>query len=319
MDSFAEQLHEHRSYLWAVCYRLTGDVSDAEDLVQNTFARALERPPADLERSLRPWLTKVASNLAIDLLRRRKLQSYDGPWLPAPIEALVEVDGFERSSEDAGPDDEDPEQRYAQLESASYAFLLALELLEPNARAVLVLRDVLGYSGPEVAQMLELSPGNVRVLLHRARKLLAEHDVTPGRRHRGAEHDARLHEVFGRFLAAIADGDAERLAALLREDVLVRNDAAGEYKAARKLIYGRESVVKLLLGITQGRPLADWAELREVNGEPALVAVFPLRDPKFATRSLTRLELDEQGAIREVQLIVASRKLQGITFQPRGG
>ena len=141
--AWPELFAAHRRYLWSVCYRMTGDALDAEDLVQATFERALQRPPEVLGRPWRPWLTRVASNLAIDLLRRRSHAAY------------------------------------SQLESARFAFLLALETLDPRARAVLILRDVLGYSGPETAEFLELTPGNVRVILHRARKQLEDARVEP--------------------------------------------------------------------------------------------------------------------------------------------
>jgi RNA polymerase sigma-70 factor (ECF subfamily) len=74
----------HRRALFGLCYRMTGSAADAEDLVQETFRRALERPPRDLDAPLRPWLVRVATNLAIDALRRREREGYFGPWLPAP-------------------------------------------------------------------------------------------------------------------------------------------------------------------------------------------------------------------------------------------
>ena len=77
-------LESHRALLWKVCYRMTGSAADADDLVQETFARALERPPADQGRELRPWLLRVAINLSRDQLRARKRRGYAGSWLPSP-------------------------------------------------------------------------------------------------------------------------------------------------------------------------------------------------------------------------------------------
>lgn len=79
------------SYLWGLGYRLTGSAALAEDLVQETFIRALRRPPKDRKAPLRPWLRRVATNLGIDALRRRKRRPYDGPWLPEPIVKPVGV------------------------------------------------------------------------------------------------------------------------------------------------------------------------------------------------------------------------------------
>src|ERR1700740_1679078 len=81
---------EHRRFLWGLCYRMTGSAADADDVVQDTFVRAMERPPRRLDEPLRPWLVKGALNLARDLLRRRKRRQYTGPWLPSPIDTGAE-------------------------------------------------------------------------------------------------------------------------------------------------------------------------------------------------------------------------------------
>ena len=107
----------HRDFLWGLCYRMTGSAADAEDLVQDTFERALRSPPPDSERSLRPWLARVALNLSCDHLRRRKLAPYRGSWLPEPVptESL-------RAVEQRGAR---ADARYDLLESTTFAFLLA--------------------------------------------------------------------------------------------------------------------------------------------------------------------------------------------------
>src|SRR5215831_15822788 len=80
----AEPYQLNKDYLWRLCYRMTGNASDAEDIVQETFVRVLERPPKRLDDPLRPWLVQVAINLSRDLLRRRR-RWYTGPWLPSPV------------------------------------------------------------------------------------------------------------------------------------------------------------------------------------------------------------------------------------------
>src|SRR5690606_20054775 len=116
-----EPLEAHRKAVFGLCYRMTGSAADAEDLVQETWCRALERPPADRDAPLRPWLFTVATNLCVDALRKRKRERYFGPWLPSPVES-ERLDDVEPS----------PEARYTALESASAAFLLALEALDPK-------------------------------------------------------------------------------------------------------------------------------------------------------------------------------------------
>lgn len=314
--SWTELFAAHRRYLWGVCYRLTGDVSDAEDLVQATFERALRRPPADLERPWRPWLTRVATNLAIDLLRHRAQQSYDGPWLPAPIEELLEVEGWTREHHGDGEGMADVEVRYDQQASARYAFLLALEALDARSRAVLILRDVLGYDGPEVAQMLELSPANVRVILHRARKMLDEARARPRERLEDALDDDRTRAAIERLMVAIGSRDGEALARVLAEDVRACTDAGGEFVAARKIVSGRASVASLLLGVAKFDPV--WIEFRIVNGEPALVFEAPPTPIRTARHGVLRVELDDEGRIAELQVVLATRKLTGVRLQTRG-
>ena len=304
----------HKRYLWSVCYRLTGDVQDAEDLVQSTFARAIERPPEDRSRPLRPWLTRVASNLAIDLLRRRKHRAYDGPWLPAPIEELEEIEGWTRDHH--GGEVPELELRYGQLESARMAFLLALEALEPRARAVLILRDVIGYSGPEVAEFLGLSTANVRVILHRARRTLDDHRQSGSRDPLAPAHAERIRVTLERFMAAIVAGDADALAELLADEVRTASDGGGEFRAARKIVHGRDSVMVLLLGIARGAE-AEWIEPRELNGEPALLVAVTSERERVAPRVAMRIELDQAGKIAQVQLLLARRALAGIELDRR--
>ena len=80
-----DAFREHRSFLWGLCYRLTGNAADADDVVQETFVRALRSPPARTDEPWRPWLVRVALNLGRDVLRRRRRRRYDGEWLPSPI------------------------------------------------------------------------------------------------------------------------------------------------------------------------------------------------------------------------------------------
>lgn len=310
--AWPELFAAHRRYLWSVCYRMTGDVSDAEDLVQATFERALQRPPEDRDRPWRPWLTKVASNLAIDLLRRRSHQAYDGPWLPAPIEELLEVEGWTRSAH--GGETSEIEVRYDQRESARFAFLLALETLDPRARAVLILRDVLGYAGPEVAECLNITSANVRVILHRARKLVDQAAARPRGELAERLHDERVRDTIERFMSAITAVDGEALARMLAQDVRVQNDAAGEFLAARKVVVGRKSVTSLMRGLAKFEP--TWVELRQLNGEPALLFELAATPLRTARRFVMRVEIDDAGCIRELQVVMATRKLLGVAFPP---
>jgi RNA polymerase sigma-70 factor (ECF subfamily) len=233
--SQGRDFERHRTYLWGVGYRMLGDPAEAEDVVQEAFVRAIEGRPS-APSALRPWLTKVVTNLAIDRLRRRKARAYDGPWLAVPVEELPVED-----VETLGP-----EARYSLRESANLAFLFALESLDARSRAVLLLREVFGYRASEVGSMLELSPENVRVLTHRARVALSALDPC------GAESPtSEFEETMARFNAALVAEDASALEALLVEDVQAATDAAGRYRANRKVVRGRGQVAALLRGLAR--------------------------------------------------------------------
>ena len=173
MSSYAEALETDRRLLWGLCYRMTGNAADADDLVQETFVRAIEKPPRRANEPLRPWLVRVAMNLSRDLLRRRKRRGYVGPWLPSPVPTDEESPA---SYEPLAPSENSPAARYDLMESVSFAFLLALEALTPSGRAVLLLRDVFDYSTSETAEALDITESYVKVLLLRARRKMREYD-----------------------------------------------------------------------------------------------------------------------------------------------
>ena len=297
----------HREHLWGLCYRVTGSAADAEDLVQETFARALSRPPADTTRPWRPWLARVASRLAIDALRRRRTRRYVGPWLPSPVETPPGVARGELASPEP-----DVETRYGLRESVSFAFLRALEALDPVPRATVVLRDVLGYSGPEAAQILGVTPANVRVILHRARAALARYDER--RQPLSAPCDERHQQALARLMAAWLSGDADRITACLTDDVRVSSDGAGRYRAATKIIEGADRVVRFMLGLLRHAPGPPRSELRWLNARPAIVSLMATRHPRDAPRSCLTLDVDPQGRVVEIHIVTAPDKLGDVRF-----
>lgn len=302
MSDLDDGFDSHRRALFGLCYRMTGSAADAEDLVQETFRRALERPPVDHDAPLGPWLRKVAVNLCIDALRKRSRERYFGPWLPSPVDTASLV-------EDVAPS---PEARFSLLESASSAFLLALEALDPRQRAVLVLRDVFGLDGAEVAAALALSPENVRVILHRARKALEAYEaarVPPTEATR--EETAR---ALRRFMGAFAMQDYDAARAMLADDARTTTDGGGEFHAAVRVVRGADAIVELYRNLLQVIATPTWAEERDYNGLPAIAMVRPSRGARDATRSVFQVELDARGAIAHVTVVLASRKLTAVRF-----
>jgi RNA polymerase sigma-70 factor (ECF subfamily) len=300
----AEAFRQHERLLWGLAYRMTGSAADADDVVQDTFERATTHPPARLDEPLRPWLVRVAMNVARDALRRRKQRSYVGPWLPSPLDSPAP------GLPDEAPADSAPDARYELHESASYAFLMALEALTPPQRAVLLLRDVLDYTVRETSDALSLSAVNVKVIHHRARRAMAAYDVT--RRPPGAELEKDTRAALERFLAAILTQDTGAAEACLAEGTKLLSDGGGQYRAALRPVVGRNRVARFFLGLLRKLGAMGRFEVRTLNGLPGIVAEY--EDPRhgWGPRFVMRCDVDAAGRIRDVHIVVADAKLTAI-------
>lgn len=299
---------KHHAYLWGVCYRMTGVAADAEEAVQETFVRLLERGPKDEGRDHRPWLMKVAMNLCRDRLRQRKSRPYVGPWLPSPIETEAEAPpGYEPSIDGrhttAG--------RYELMESVTMAFLVALEALSEKQRAVLLLRDVFDYSVRETSEALDISLADTKTTLHRARALMARYDTQRCRP--SHELSERTQTVLASMLAAMGSGDRQALSALLAEEIVCYNDGGGEFVAARVPIFGPQKVARFFINISKGQapPIVS---IRHLNGLPALITDFPspARSAKSPPKVVTQVQLDSRGHVSVSYFVLASDKLDRI-------
>ncbi len=301
-SDLSEAYIAHQRTIWGLCYRMTGSASDAEDLVQETFARALDRPPRDTSRDWRPWLMRVATNLSRDHLRRRQAAPYIGPWLPEPI------DTSDWPEEERAYEPPSTENNYALLESVSYAFLVALEQLNPNQRAVLLLRDVFEYSAAETAEALDLQESNVRQIHRRARATMADYDAN-----RVPFNDAlraRTGDVLSRFLLHMVQRDPAAMEKLLAEDVRVLNDGGGRFFAARRPVTGVRRVARFHVRLL--RDAQPEVELRELNGLPAFVGRNEDPRPGYAPEFASLGGLDRDGRLILLSTIIAPGKLDAL-------
>ena len=297
---------DERRFVWGLCYRMTGDAADADDVTQETFLRAIEKPPARTDIAWRPWLVRVAMNLARDVLRRRRRMARRQPWLPAPIDTGDESapPAYELPADSASP----TEGRYELLESVSFAFLLALEALTPAQRAILLLRDVFDYSVRETADALGMSEPAVKTGHHRARRAMAAYDrerCVPT-----VARQTRTGEALFRFLTALQQDDVPALEAMLADGVRSVSEG-GEYAAAHNVVRGRARVLRLLRGLMRHGFGGD-AVVRQFNGLPAVVIEFARRGPRYAPRGVVRCDIAADGRIAAVHTILASRKLRAV-------
>ena len=225
-QEFRELTEPHRRELQVHCYRIVGSVQDAEDLVQETLLAAWRGFDSFEGRSsVRSWLYRIATNRCLNALRdkaRRPQEVQAMPPAPEPTGRTEPVwvepypDVLLEGLADSAPG---PETRYEAREAVGLAFITALQTLPPRQRAVLVLRDVLGYRAADVAGMLETSEASVKSALQRARATL--HDRLPDRDRAPLPDSARERELVGRFADAVESGDVDGVVALLTDDALL--------------------------------------------------------------------------------------------------
>ena len=285
----------NRAALFGVAYRMLGSATDAEDVVQDAWLRFSSAHPGDL-RSAKSYLTTIVTRLCLDRLKsaRATREEYIGPWLPEPV---------------VTDDRREPERSLAQAESVSLAFMVLLETLSPEERAVFLLREVFDYEYDEIAAMLEASVANCRQLFRRARLRIAE---------RKPRFRATLDEkrpLVERFVRAFSEGSEEELTRVLAADVGFWSDGGGKALAARRPLFGREQVVNLLVGIRRSAPATGvplesvTIDIEEVNGELALVLrVAGKLDGIYVTTV-------EEGAITAIRVVRNPDKLTYIERQ----
>jgi RNA polymerase sigma-70 factor, ECF subfamily len=279
----AEEFEELRPLLFSIAYRILGSVGEAEDAVQDTWLRyeaSLAQPA-----SAKAFLSATVTRISIDVLRsaRRRREEYVGNWFPEPLL----TDPYE-----------DPERSAELADSVSMAALLLLERLTPLERAVFVLRDVFGFSFPEVASAVGRSEAACRQLATRAR-----HHMDEGRPRFAADRRER-EELAGRFFGAFREGDVDELRELLAADVQMAGDGGGKAPQWRRII-GAENVARLLAAMVAAFARIGVAvEPREVNAQPGAI----LRDREG--KVLATLVLDILGGrIQAIRSVINPDKL----------
>jgi len=245
----------YRPLMFSIAYRMTGSVSDAEDIVQEAFLRATRNN--DTADNQKAYLATITTRLAIDHLRsaRVRRESYVGTWLPEPL--VDHTDGAPGPAELAETSD-----------SLSMAFLVLLESLSPPERAVFLLREVFGYGYPEIAEVTGKTEAACRQIFARARRRIEEG------RPRFETSRAEGEELTSLFLAAARGGDMSSLFERLAPDVLFYGDSGGLGEITFiEPVAGRDRVAELVR-VQMTRTIQLGADLRAawVNGQPGLVA-----------------------------------------------
>jgi RNA polymerase sigma-70 factor (TIGR02957 family) len=244
-----------RPLMFAVAYRMTGSVVEAEDIAQDAYLRIMRSEAVAVNADA--YVTTVTTRLAIDHLRsaRVRREQYVGHWLPEPR---------------LGHSLADPAEVVDQHETVSIAFLAVLERLSPSERAAFVLREAFDYSYEQIADVIGKTPDNCRQLVTRARARIG----TDAPRFEASP--AVRDELTARFFAACRDGDLAGLERLLAQDVRFVGDGGGKAPALAHPVQGRLQVARFVLGLIR-RAGKEGASLRPamVNGQPGATVHTP--------------------------------------------
>ncbi len=281
-DAFRDLVEAHSRELQVHCYRVLGSLQEAEDALQETLVSAWRNLGGFRQQSsLRTWLYQIATNQCLSMLRAdrrrpRTASQLPNPALPEPTGA-GDVPPWLEPYPDAlldGLADQapGPEARYETTEAISLAFITALQLLPPRQRAVLVLRDVLGYRASEVAQMLDATQESVQSALKRARATIGNHLAEPGSGRPARQPDTTAeHQLVARLTDALERADLEALIGLLVDDVRFSMPPAMlEYR-------GADSARRVLTAVTFLPGRSFRVVPTRANGHPAM-AMY-LADP----------------------------------------
>ncbi|WP_329081445.1 MULTISPECIES: RNA polymerase sigma factor SigJ [unclassified Streptosporangium] len=262
LDPSLSAIMSERRQLINLAYRLLGSLADAEDVVQEAYARwyAMSTEQQGAIESPGSWLTKVASRICLDLLgsARARRESYVGEWIPEPL-----PDQTEWISSRGGGTTADPADKVTLDESINMAFLVVLDSMTPAERVAFILHDVFRYSFAEVADIVGRTPAACRQLAYSARhRLRAVRPTTTS--------TARQAGIVREFKHAWQAMDIDALIGLLAPDATLVADGGGLVNTTRRPIEGAERIVRSLIKLVGRRSNLAILE-RTVNGQPGLV------------------------------------------------
>ncbi len=281
---------QHRDFLQALAYRLLGTVSDAEDIVQETYLRWAKSERTAITEP-RAYLARITTRLCLDHIKsaRVRRETYIGQWLPEPL--VQAADFTEKPADDLAHD-------------ISYALMLALERLTPLERAAFLLHDVFGLPFGEIAGTLNRTSATCRQLATRARTHVRAArprftvPVTDGER------------LAAQFMHATQTGDVAGLTSLLTEDAVLHSDGGGIVRAALRPILGRNRITRFFVGILAKNGPAARSEVAAINGQPGFI-----KSDGTSFIGVFTLEFSE-GKISAIYLMRNPEKLRHLAIPP---
>lgn len=278
-DIFTSQFHQVRPRLFGIAYRMLGSRADADDAVQDTWLRWNASDTRATLSSAEAWLVTVVTRLCIDRLRSAlpEREAYIGPWLAEPIVTRAA---------------DLPESRLELAGDISMAFMLMLERLGPEERAVFLLHDVFDCGYADIAAVVKKTEAACRQLLHRARERVRTDKP------RFAVTDASHMELLGRFVAAAQGGERAQLAQLFAPDASFRADFGGKVSATINIVRGADKIARFYESMGRKYGATTTFEHAIVNGEPGLLRLV---DGKLDSTMSFDIEDGRIGAIYVVR------------------
>src|SRR5918995_3435316 len=279
-QSFEALVEPYRHELHLHCYRMTGSITDADDMLQESLLKAWRAIDTFEDRAFRAWLYKIATNTCLNELAARGRPRFLSarPWSGGPP-ALAEIEHLQPYPDRLLDDSPDPAARFDLKESVALAFIALIQLLPPRQRAVLILRDVLAWSAREVAESLDCSVASVNSALQRARSTLRIRfeDGEPGTNVVSVS-DISEKRLLARFVDAWERCDFDALASLLQEDAILAMPPPpvtqpGSPHVAALWLRGRAEIVDFLSTVpAEGHPERIRLVPVGSNRQPALAA-----------------------------------------------
>ncbi len=287
--AFSEAVERHRRELQVHCYRMLGSFEESEDLTQETFLRAWRRRETyEARASLRAWLYRIATNACLDALDKR-------PRTPSPNGEIAWLQPYPDELLEAIPADDEPDAEVVARETIELAFMVAIQHLAPRPRAVMIMRDILGWSAKDTGAALDISVAGVNSALQRARAGLKEH-LPEQRLEWDAPGSNAERQLIARYVEASEEADVHAIAALMHED------ARFSMPPEPGLFVGRDSIVGVW--IEGGLGTEEFGRIKvletRVNRQPA-IANYLLKpgDDTYRAMALDVLRI-EGGEITEI-------------------
>lgn len=247
-----EDYVQYKPLLFSIGYRMLGSIVEAEDVIQEVFLKAYQMDEQMIDNK-KAYLCKMMTNRCLDVVKsaRYKRDQYVGPWNPEPL--LLETLA-----------DFDPAKYVLQNEGLSIAYLRMMEHLSPDERAILLLREVMDFSYMEIASIIEKKEENCRKIFSRAKQKIAQVENE-------SLHYEKNKSIIHRFIEAFQTQNTGALLELLSENVTLYSDGGGKVKAAIRPVCKVSNVLALLYGIAKKAPEGFYFEIKNVNGQPAIV------------------------------------------------